>query len=200
MSPEPTLPKAALESPLVSATLAFARTEHAGQTRKGDGSPYIGHPIEVASLLHEAGFRETVIAAALLHDVVEDCGVFVTDLEERFGEEVAALVATLTADESIEGYAAGKDYHRAAVKWAGSPATAIYAADKLANLRSLTSAYREQGERLGERFNASLDVKLAHARRDVEMLETLRPPPPCLAELKSELERIVHLRQVNRSR
>ena len=194
MSMEPTLPKAALESELVAAALAFARGAHAGQIRKGDGSPYIVHPIEVARLLHEAGFRETVIAAALLHDVIEDCGVFVTDLQERFGEEVAALVATLTADESIDDYVAGKEHHRAAVGWAGSPATAIYAADKLANLRSLTAAYREQGERLGDRFNGSLDQKEENARRDIEMLEGVTPRPPFLDELRAEYQAFRRLR------
>jgi (p)ppGpp synthase/HD superfamily hydrolase len=194
MSPEPTLPKAALESPLVAAALEFAGKAHAGQTRKGDGSPYIVHPIEVARLVYEAGFRETVVAAALLHDVVEDCGVSVAELEELFGAEVAALVATLTAGESVEGYEAGKDDHRAAVGWAGSPASAIYAADKLANLRSLSAAYREQGEKLVERFNAPLDQKEENARRDIEMLEDLTQRPPFLDELRAEYQAIRRLR------
>lgn len=194
MSHEPTLPKAALASKLVSAALEFAREAHAGQVRKGDGSPYIAHPVEVARLLYEAGFRQTVIAAGLLHDVMEDCGVSVAELEERFGAEVVALVATLTADESVEGYAAGKDQHRAAVRWGGSPATAIYAADKLANLRSLSAAYREHGERLGERFNAPLDQKEENARLDIEMLEGVTPLPPFLDDLRAEYQAFRRLR------
>jgi (p)ppGpp synthase/HD superfamily hydrolase len=190
MKPGRGLPESALESELVSRALSFARRAHAGQIRKGDGTPYIDHPVEVARLLYEQGFGDAVIAAALLHDVVEDCGVSAPELEERFGPEVAALVATLTADESIEDYVTRKDEHRAAVKWAGSPATALYAADRLANLRSLNAAYESQGEALGERFNAPLDEKEENARKDVEMLETAQPRPPFLRELTAELDEL----------
>ena len=178
-------------SRLVKRALAFAAEAHQGQLRKGDGTPYIDHPLEVAGMLHDEGFGATVVAAALLHDVVEDCGVPVEQIEARFGAEVAALVGSLSADksdESIEGYVAGKDAHRTGVRWAGTPATAIYAADKLANLRALNAAYAVQGEELGERFNAPLDEKEENARKDIEMLEAVTPRPPFIDELRVELE------------
>lgn len=183
--------------PLVARAHALAEEAHRGQLRKGDDTPAIDHPAEVARMLHGQGYGREVLAAALLHDVVEDCEVTLAEIERRFGGEVSALVAAMTADDSIADYDARKDDHRREVQWAGPPATTIYAADKLANLRALRAAYEQQGEVLGARFNAPLDVKLEHTRRDIEMLDRVRPTPPFVNELKSELEHIVHLRKVN---
>jgi guanosine-3',5'-bis(diphosphate) 3'-pyrophosphohydrolase len=184
------LPVEALQDTLVWSAFTFAVEAHEGQLRKGDDTPYIDHPVEVAHMLYEQGYAGKVIAAALLHDVVEDCDVSARQIEERFGADVAALVGALTADESVKDYVERKDEHRAGVRWAGSPATAIYAADKLANLRALNAAYAVQGEELGERFNAPLDEKEKNASKDIEMLETVKPRSPFLDELRVELEKL----------
>ena len=115
--------------------------------RKGDDTPYADHPIEVAHLLHEEGFDETVVAAGLLHDVVEDTNVTLAEIWARFGPEVAGLVETVTEDKTIRDYSERKDQHRQKVRAVGLPAAAIFAADKLANLRALRAAYGEQGRR-----------------------------------------------------
>ena len=74
-------------SALVAKPLEMAREAHAGQTRNGSGGmPYIDHPVAVAELLAEHGFGDEVLAAALLHDVVEDSETSVDDMRERFGE------------------------------------------------------------------------------------------------------------------
>lgn len=70
----------------------FACFQHMGQTRKYTGEPYVYHPAEVVHTLACLGFRPAVLAAAWLHDVVEDCGVTRAKLVKEFGEEVAALV------------------------------------------------------------------------------------------------------------
>lgn len=76
----------------------FAKGAHerVGQTRKYTGEPYIVHPVAVAELVAEHGGDEEMIAAALLHDTVEDTGVELAEIERRFGAGVAALVADLT--------------------------------------------------------------------------------------------------------
>ena len=80
---------------LVEEALAFAREKHAGQSRRS-GGPYIQHPIQVTQFLADLHLDVTTLAAALLHDVVEDCGVTVKELQDRFGPEVARLVDGLT--------------------------------------------------------------------------------------------------------
>ncbi len=116
-----------LQSELVAEALEFAYQAHAGQRRKGDDTPYADHPIEVAHLLHEEGFDETVVAAGLLHDVVEDTIVTLAEIWARFGPEVAGLVETATEDKAIRDYAERKAQHREKVRAVGTPAAAIFA-------------------------------------------------------------------------
>jgi (p)ppGpp synthase/HD superfamily hydrolase len=81
---------------LIKKAAMFADEKHAGQQRMFSGEPYIVHPLAVAELVDSAGASEAVIAAALLHDVVEDCGVSPAELAELFGAEVAGLVVEVT--------------------------------------------------------------------------------------------------------
>lgn len=121
----------------------FATAAHAavGQTRKYTGEPYVVHPIEVASLVESVGGTEAMVAAALLHDVLEDTGVTVDVLEEQFGSEVADLVLWLT-DVSKPG-----DGNRSTRKAldrqhsAAAPAAAqtIKVADLISNTRSIVA-------------------------------------------------------------
>jgi GTP diphosphokinase / guanosine-3',5'-bis(diphosphate) 3'-diphosphatase len=88
--------------PLASAAHAYAREKHAGQRRGSDAAPFILHPLEVAALLFNSGHSEPVVAAALLHDTVEDTAARLAEIRERFGDEVAGLVAAVTEDARIE--------------------------------------------------------------------------------------------------
>ena len=93
--------------------LEKARAAHAGQIRNGSGGmPYIEHPIAVAARLDELGVGDEVLAAALLHDVIEDSGTTLDELRELFGGEVAGLVGALSDDESIDSYRERKAEHR----------------------------------------------------------------------------------------
>ena len=89
-----------MTSDFVQKALAFASAAHAKQVRKYSGEPYIYHPIEVATILVEAfpDFPppDYVLAAALLHDTVEDCEVSFTELRREFGDETACTVLHLT--------------------------------------------------------------------------------------------------------
>lgn len=83
---------------------SFAAQKHTGHQRKGsDGQPYINHPLEVASILANAGGVTDldVLIAALLHDTVEDSGVTPEELTELFGETVGSYVAEVTDDKSL---------------------------------------------------------------------------------------------------
>ena len=77
---------------LVSDAMIFAARAHDGMLRKGTNIPYIVHPAEVAAIAATMTEDENVLAAALLHDVMEDCGVTQAQLVQQFGERVAQLV------------------------------------------------------------------------------------------------------------
>jgi (p)ppGpp synthase/HD superfamily hydrolase len=187
--PSPEIEAAAAESELIREALALAERAHAGQVRSGSGGmAYIHHPIAVAELLAEHGYDEETVAAALLHDVVEDSETSVEELAQRFGPPVATLVDTLTDDESIEDYQRRKDEHRSRVEAAGGDAPAIYAADKLSNVRVLRRAYASEGEAAGEEFKAPLDVKMEIWEDDLEMLRQVAAP--FVEDLAGELEEL----------
>ena len=85
-----------VDTSMVERAYNFADTCHNGQLRR-DGTPYISHPVEVAIILADLNMDADVICAALLHDVVEDCGVSVKEIEAKFNSNIASLVDVVSA-------------------------------------------------------------------------------------------------------
>ncbi|HEY6731842.1 MAG TPA: HD domain-containing protein [Solirubrobacterales bacterium] len=188
MSPAERIEAAAARSPLVREALEQARSDHAGQIRNGSGGlPYIEHPIRVAALLDEQGHEEVVLAAALLHDVVEDSETTLDELRERFGDEVAGMVGALTDDESIDSYRERKAEHRERVAAADERALAIYGADKLTNVSTLREAWAEEGEAIRDEFKVPVELKLEIWEEDLGLLREKAPDLPFLDELATGL-------------
>jgi guanosine-3',5'-bis(diphosphate) 3'-pyrophosphohydrolase len=180
-------PAYVLGSDLLGDALAIAADAHAGQQR-GNGSPYLGHPLRVCDLLAEAGAGERMLAAALLHDAVEDSELTVGSVVERFGVEVGELVAALTEDPGIDDWVARKDALRAQVAHAGARAAAIFAADKLANLREMRDLYAEHGEAAIDLHKApTLDLRIDAWEKDIEMVARIAPRLALLPVLRAEL-------------
>ena len=163
----------ARRSRLVSSALEFARSAH--HSPGADDTP-IDHPMHVARILHAHGYEDEVVAAGLLHDVVEDTPEELGGIVRRFGEPVARLVSVLTEDASIEPYEARKAEHRRRVCEAGHEAAAVFAADKLAKVRELAA----EG-------SAVEPQKLEHYVRSLEMVRSAHPDVPFLDELEREL-------------
>jgi (p)ppGpp synthase/HD superfamily hydrolase len=161
---------------------AFAIERHAGQRRESDGGPFVSHPLEVAGLLHETGYRDEVVAAGILHDVLEDTDAEGADLEDRFGAEVAGLVAALTEDESIDDNAERKAALRRQVAGAGEEAAAVFAADKVSKAREM----RMRASR--GPLDESAARKVEHYRESLDMLDAVIPGNPLVNRLRAELE------------
>ncbi|HET7418734.1 MAG TPA: HD domain-containing protein [Solirubrobacterales bacterium] len=188
MSPAERIDAAAERSPLVRNALEQARSAHAGQTRNGSGGmPYIEHPIRVAATLDELGYGEAVLAAALLHDVVEDSDTSLEDLRAQFGGEVVGLVGAMTDAEDIDDYRQRKAEHRERMAAAPVEAMAIYGADKLTNSRTLNAAYREEGDAVRDEFKVPLELKLEIWEADLALLREHAPELPFLDRLEEEL-------------
>jgi guanosine-3',5'-bis(diphosphate) 3'-pyrophosphohydrolase len=193
MGEEPSRAAAELigDSELLADAYDLAAAAHAGQTRKDDGSPYLTHPLRVAELLAAAGFGEEAEAAALLHDVVEDSDVGLSEIARRFGPRIAEIVAALTEDEALADYEERKAEHRDRVEAAGPVAVAVYSADKLANLRDMRGLYAEVGERAAERFTAPLDLRSRLWLEDAALAERALPGTELSAALRAEAEGFV---------
>jgi (p)ppGpp synthase/HD superfamily hydrolase len=175
-------------SPMVQQAYELAARRHAGLTQKVNGRPYIDHPLAVASVVAEAGADEEMVAAAMLHDVVEDSMTTTSELRQRFGDRVADLVEAMTDEAEVSEFERRKALNRERVAAAGPDAAVIYAADKLCGIRALREAYAEEGEAVESRYKASLDVKIGVWEDDVEMLDRLAPEAPCTRQLAAELE------------
>jgi len=188
MSSTPGIEAAAERSEVVKDALEMARRAHAGQLRRGsDGRPYIDHPLAVAELLLGHGFGDEVLAAALLHDVVEKSEIEPGEIRERFGDTIADLVDALTEDETVAEYTARKTEHRERVARSGQDALAIFAADKRTNVAMLREAYALIEESVGEELGVPLDLKIFVWESDLEMLFDEYPDMPLTEELADEM-------------
>ena len=127
---------------------AFAEAAHRGQRRKDDRA-FIAHPVHVARLLAARGYDEEVVAAALLHDVVEDTPVTLAEIRERFGARVAQLVECVTEDPELPTPERKRAY-REGLRRSPDAARAICAADKVCNASDLYQA-ATPGRRAGPR-------------------------------------------------
>jgi (p)ppGpp synthase/HD superfamily hydrolase len=187
MSSTPGIDAAVERSDLVKDALETARAAHAGQLRRGsDGRPFIEHPLAVAERLAGHRYGDEVLAAALLHDVVEKSETGIDEVRARFGETVGDLVEAMTEDESIPVYEERKEEHRQ--RAAANPvALAIFAADKLANVAMLREAYALIGEGVSEELAVTLDLKIYVWEADLDMLFDEAPEMPLTNELADEM-------------
>ena len=173
--------------PITRAALEYAAARHTGQRRSGDHAPFILHPLEVAQLLRGRDYRDEVVAAGVLHDVIEDAGVSQDELIARFGPRVAELVVAVSEPSPEGPYRERKARLRDAVGQAQPDAVAIYAADKVAKLHELrmviatTPDYEPDHEQL-DHYWASL-----------ELLEARDVATPLVRQLRFELEALAML-------
>ena len=128
----------------------FAAEKHAGVLR-GSGEPYINHPLRVARLVAEWGFESEVIIACFLHDVVEDCDVSLSYIEEQYGSNVADIVDTVTAlsDKDFTDYTPSKEQldllsDARLQKKMSLPALYVKIADRIDNLNTLFGVKEEK--------------------------------------------------------
>jgi (p)ppGpp synthase/HD superfamily hydrolase len=170
--------------PLVRAAFEWAAELHASQLRDVDHAPYIMHPLEVAALLVSRGCEDEIVAAALLHDVVEKSEADVDDVSRRFGERIARAVAAVSEDESIDDYHERKAALRASVAAGGPDAQTVYAADKIAKARELRAQVTYAQLTLDD---AAAQRRLEHYELSLKMLREVASGLVMLQALAFEL-------------
>ena len=156
--------------------LALATRAHEGQLRK-DGPPYITHPSAVADLLRGYGFSDEVLAAAYVHDVLEDTTMSEAQLRTELGDAVVDIVKTVTEDKSL-AWEERKQRYIDAVRLGSDGAKAVCAADKVHNMRSLLALYAQRGpEGTWKIFNRGKEQKLWFETTMLAMLQETWPHP-----------------------
>jgi guanosine-3',5'-bis(diphosphate) 3'-pyrophosphohydrolase len=143
---------------------------HGDQTRKTDGSPYNNHPQAVADILKENSFSDTVIAAGLCHDVLEDTDYSPEKLKEELGQEVFELVSALSENESLE-WEERKEKYVEQIKNSSEGAKAISICDKIHNLSSLIDGHAKMGPEVWNKFNRGKEKKMWFENKMLEMFQ-----------------------------
>lgn len=144
--------------PLVTQALTFAAVAHQNQKRKATPIPYIVHPVGVMLVLLEFGETDPeMLAAALLHDTVEDAGATLAQLRQTFGARVAEIVEGCSEPDKGDTWENRKTHTIAYLKTAPRYIQLVSAADKLHNLRSMAADYAEIGDEVWQRFSRGQD-------------------------------------------
>ncbi len=144
---------------LVSRAIIFAVNAHDGMRRKSSDTPYIVHPMEAAAIVGSLTDKQEVIAAAVLHDVVEDTPVTLDEIAAQFGSRVAELVAAETENKRREippeqSWRQRKEEAVALLQTtADRDAKLIFLGDKLANMRTIYQKWSQVGDALWQDFH-----------------------------------------------
>jgi len=152
------MPNNPLDTSLLDRAIVFAVKAHAGTERRGKGFPYIVHPMEAMEIVSTITPDQELLAAAVLHDTVEDTEVTEEQIRKEFGDRVASIVAS-ESDTFEEGVKEEDSWHarkQAAIERltsASMDAKIVALGDKLSNMRAIARDYSKVGDRLWDLFH-----------------------------------------------
>lgn len=158
---------------LVSEAIIFAVKAHDGMRRKKSEAPYILHPMEAAVIVGTMSDDQNLIAAAALHDVVEDAGVTIEEIEKRFGSRVRELVASETEDKRADlpptdTWRIRKEESLTVLKNTEDMGVLmVWMGDKLANMRAIYHTWKVEGDAMWEKFNQKNESEQAWYYRSI---------------------------------
>ena len=165
---------------LVSEAIAFAVKAHDGMRRKKSDAPYILHPMEAAVIVGTMTDDQNLIAAAALHDVVEDANITIDEIEEKFGKRVRELVESETEDKRADlppesTWRIRKEESLAVLKNTEDIGVLmVWLGDKLANMRAIYRDFKAEGVSMWQRFNQKdPDEQAWYYRSIVKLTERL---------------------------
>ena len=144
---------------IVSEAIIFAVKAHDGMRRKKSDAPYILHPMEAAVIVGTMSDDQELIAAAALHDVVEDTDITIEEIEEKFGKRIKELVASETEDKRAdlppaETWRIRKEESLEDLKNTDDIGVLmVWIGDKLANMRSIYREWKVEGDAMWQKFN-----------------------------------------------
>ena len=153
-----------IDTSFLDKALIFAIKAHSGVERRGKDLPYIVHPMEAVAIVATITKDQEILAAAALHDVIEDTEYTVENIRKEFGERVANLVSSET-DLVVEGKSESdswkerKQYAIERLAKLDKDAKIVSLGDKLSNARAMLQDYEELGEELWDKFHVN-DPKL----------------------------------------
>lgn len=176
--------------PYVMGAVLLIRTHHAGQTRKGDGFPYLEHPLEVGYKLWRAKFPIDVVVAGFCHDLLEDTKCTEKEIAESCGADVLATVKAVSNDQALSDsmdWEKKKEKYIRSVEAGGEKAIAVSVMDKICNLQSFFDQYEKEGPTLWKKFNRGKAKKVWFEKTVLQMAKKNWKNP-----LLDQFESLVH--------
>lgn len=155
---------------LIDNAIKLAIKWHSGQKRKVDGSPYIIHPIAVATMLAKNEFSDETIAAGYCHDLLEDTKCTENEISTVCSPKVLRIVKAVTNDDQ-KAWEEKKLGYIELVRSGPVEAKAVCAVDKIHNLQSLIEAHAKQRSAIWKKFNRGKDKKLWFELKVLKMLK-----------------------------
>ena len=149
-----------LDTKLLDRAILFAVKAHSGTERRGKGFPYIVHPMEAMEIVATMTSDQELLAAAVLHDTVEDTSVTIEEIRLEFGERIATIVDN-ESDKEYKDKSEEESWHerkRAAIEnlaKASYDAKIVALGDKLSNMRAIWRDYKVKGDELWKIFHVT---------------------------------------------
>ena len=170
---------------LVRGAEEFASKHHSGQTRKFSGDPYIVHPQQVSELVLHYGGSPEMVAAAWLHDVVEDCGIKIEIIFKKFGDKVAKLVSELTIPPRMDKSGKKSEYIAKEMETMSSDGLTIKLCDRLNNVSDFENAHPNFVSKYAPKTKWILD-SLEDSQRPLNTIQK-----KIIDEIRKKIERFV---------
>lgn len=144
-----------LDTSLLDRAIMFAVRAHAGTERRGKGFPYIVHPMEAVAITATITSDQEILAAAALHDTVEDTDVTIDQIRDEFGDRIARLVQIESVGDDEGTWHERKQKAIDLIANAPLDAKMVAMGDKLSNMRAIARDYHMQGDALWSLFHTS---------------------------------------------
>ncbi len=159
-----------MENNLIEKAVKIAVIAHKKQVRKTDNSPYVVHPISVAFKLMQNKFSDKIVAAALVHDVLEDTDFSVEKLEKELGKDVLSIVEGVSEKKGLSWEERKKEYIKS-VRNGSEDIKAVSIADKIHNAKSLIAFHKKYGAKTWDKFSRKKEVKLWFENEMLKMFQ-----------------------------
>ncbi len=175
---------------IVQKAINFAAVAHRNQTRKATDIPYISHPFAVGILLQKEKCSDSVIAAGILHDTLEDTDTNYETLAEQFGEHIANLVRAASEPDKTLPWRVRKQHTIDMLKNLSIEEIQVITADKLHNLQSIKEDRKTIGEMVWERFNHGMKDQHWYYASIVKELAPRKEEFTLIRELELEVSHV----------
>lgn len=175
---------------LVDLATRFVAEKHEGQYRKGLNIPYSTHLFSVARILKNAGYGEPIVIAGLLHDMLEEQVTTEEELQEKFGDQVLALVKASTELDKSLSWDERKHYVIELIQQKSDEQVAIMLAEKLHNVRAITAEIAQLGDQVWDNFTAPREKQEWYYRSIISEVRKYHPNAVILPQLENAVDKL----------